>query len=88
MTVRCPECRTRRATYASLLKHIEQSGHKLCNCGGYHYPHRPLSGYCHQHEQAGSRLASREGSSDEEMMDIAVEIAWSDPGRKSKSCPF
>lgn len=43
---RCPQCRTRRATYASLLDHVKASGHRLCLCGGYPYKHRPDSPCC------------------------------------------
>ena len=47
MTVRCPECRTRRATFTSMLKHVAETGHKVCDCGqGRHYPHRPGSAGC------------------------------------------
>lgn len=47
--VRCPGCRTRRATFVSMLKHVDKTGHKVCECGhGRHYPHRPGSGGCVQ----------------------------------------
>lgn len=45
--VRCPGCRTRRATFSSMLKHVAATGHKVCECGqGRHYPHRPGSAGC------------------------------------------
>ena len=47
MTVRCPECRTRRATFVAMLRHVSATGHKVCDCGhGRHYPHRPGSAGC------------------------------------------
>lgn len=46
---RCPGCRTRRATWQSLLAHVANTGHKACDCGmGYHHPHRPGSRGCAQ----------------------------------------
>ena len=41
--IRCPQCRTRRASYASMMAHVKASGHKLCDCGGYHFPQQPYS---------------------------------------------
>lgn len=48
MTVRCPVCRTRRATWLSMLMHQVAQGHRgPCDCGhGCHYPHRPGSVGC------------------------------------------
>ena len=60
MTVRCPACRTRRATFTALLQHVKHSGHAVCRCGGYHYPHRPGSGCCMQSPMGAIRAAERE----------------------------
>lgn len=46
MTLRCPQCRSRRATFATLRAHLAASGHQLCGCGGYHFRHRPGSPFC------------------------------------------
>lgn len=49
--VRCPGCRTRRATWQSMLKHVAATGHKACECGhvaytGHAFPHRPGTPGC------------------------------------------
>lgn len=85
--LRCPECRTRRATYASMQRHIQGSDHKLCTCGGYHYAHRPGSPYCEHNPMAPALQASRAGTSDEEVQEIMIDIAWSTPGRPLKRWP-
>ena len=47
MKPRCPGCRTRRATWQSLLAHVAKTGHKACDCGmGYWFPHRPGTRGC------------------------------------------
>lgn len=61
MTLRCPECRTRRATFVAMLAHEAKSGHKKCNCGGYHFAHRPGSACCEQNRMAMLRQAVRAG---------------------------
>ena len=88
MTYRCPACRTRRATFTGLLKHVQDSGHRLCDCGAYHYPHRPRGGYCHQHEKAGLRAAARYGIDGDELLDIAADVSWDSPGHPGLVCPF
>jgi len=77
MTVRCLECRTRRATYESLQAHYKASGHAACTCGGLHYPHRPGTRYCDQHPMAGFHRAMRssEDLSDVELLDILIDDA-------------
>lgn len=92
MTLRCVECRTRRATYASMQAHYEASGHKLCTCGGLHYPHRPGTRYCDSHPMAGLHRAMRCADlTDEEIEDIAIELRLATPmkiGRQPSECPF
>jgi len=85
--LRCPECRSRRATFTSMLAHVQASGHKLCRCGGYHYAHRPGSPFCYENPMAPALHASRAGSSAEEVMEIMVEIAWSVAGKPLKVWP-
>ncbi|MDP1688033.1 hypothetical protein [Hydrogenophaga sp.] len=85
---RCPECRTRRQDYGLFTRHVRESGHRACNCGGYHYAHRPGSPYCTRNPMADVLIASRQGESAETCMDIAADIAWSTPGRVSAECPF
>lgn len=81
MTLRCPACRSRRATFTSMLAHTQATGHKLCGCGGYHYPHRPGSAYCTTNPNASYNLALRAGEPPEVLDDIVIEAAWSGPGR-------
>ncbi|AVS68161.1 hypothetical protein C8245_23080 [Paracidovorax avenae] len=71
---RCPECRTRRRDYGLFTQHLRDSGHKLCDCGGYHYRHRPDSPYCHRNPYSVALEASRFGTSDAEVEAIALEI--------------
>lgn len=79
--LRCPECRSRRATYASMQAHIKASGHKLCTCGGYHYAHRPASPFCEQNPRSAYYHALRAGEPDEVLLEILVDVAWSQRGR-------
>ena len=81
MTLRCPACRTRRATYLSMQKHVADSGHALCDCGGYHYAHRPFSKFCKQNPMSDVWVAYRDGASVDVAQDIAIEIAFTRPGR-------
>lgn len=88
MVFRCPDCRTRRVSYNLFTRHIQQSGHRLCHCGGYHYAHRPRSAYCDQNTMCDVNRASRAGTPDHELADIAAWCALNRPGRVSKACPF
>ena len=86
--LRCPECRSRRTTYTSMQRHINASGHKLCQCGGYPYPHRPGSPYCEQNPMAPALAASRAGESDEAVQEIAIGIALAVAGKPLKQWPY
>jgi hypothetical protein len=81
MTLRCPECRSRRATYQSMQLHIKATGHKLCTCGGYHYAHRPGSPFCEQNPRCAYYHALRASEPDEVLLEILVDMAWSLPGK-------
>lgn len=87
MSARCLCCRTRRATFTSLVAHVKATGHKACTCGGYHYPHRPFSRYCDQNPMADAWRASRDGATEEQLADITLEIALTRPGRPLKVWP-
>lgn len=87
MTVRCLCCRTRRATFTSLVAHVKATGHKVCGCGGYLYPHRPFSRYCDANPMADVYRAARDGATKEQLNDIALEIALTRPGRPMKVWP-
>lgn len=76
---RCPECRTRRATYAAMQDHIRASEHRVCTCEGYHYAHRPGSPCCEHHRDASVHRAIRAG-------DTEARILL--PGIRSLECPF
>ena len=71
---RCPQCRTRRATFVGILDHIEKSGHELCGCGGYHYPHRPNSPLCDRNGMATYNRAVKAGATEEELLDISIDM--------------
>ena len=71
---RCPQCRTRRATFVGVLNHMEKSGHELCGCGGYHYPHRPNSPLCDRNEMATYNRAVKAGATEEELLDISIDM--------------
>lgn len=60
--IRCPQCRTRRASYASMMAHVKASGHKLCDCGGYHFPHREGSPCCHSNPMSALHAAASAGT--------------------------
>lgn len=79
--LRCPACRTRRATYESLQAHIDKTGHRQCGCGGYHYPHRPGSPCCETNPMATYHRAAREGATDEELEEIEIDLIFFGPGR-------
>ena len=83
--LRCPECRSRRATYQSMLAHIKATGHKLCTCGGYHYAHRPGSPFCQANPCAAYYHAWRAGEPQEVLDEILLDTAWSAPGKPLKT---
>lgn len=68
---RCPSCRTRRKSYSVLLDHIAKSGHRTCNCGGYHFPHREGSKFCNANPIAHIYLCERYGGKSEDMIRAA-----------------
>lgn len=88
MLFRCPACRTRRRDYKLFTQHLRSTGHRLCKCGGYHYQHRPGSPFCEQNPMSDLLIAARYGATDEQLLDIAAEIAFTRPGKTSIECPF
>lgn len=73
---RCPVCRTRRASFTSLLEHQRGAGHQApCGCPGYHHPHRPGSPCCDQHPEAALRRALRAGETID-WLQVAADRAW------------
>lgn len=86
---RCPECRTRRTDWLSLLAHCDKSRHALCRCGGYHYSHRPGSPYCMKNLWSDFNHAERAGESAEMLLEITADIAFDNPGQvTTTNCPF
>lgn len=86
---RCPACRIRRTDWLSLQAHCRNSGHALCQCGGYHYAHRPGSPYCVHNPWSDLRHADRAGENAATLLDIAAHIAFDNPGQAAgSSCPF
>lgn len=79
---RCPECRTRRATFTSLLAHAEKHNHRVCGCGGYHYPHRRGSRFCVHNTYVDYHVAKRDGATGEGLWDAWMECVWDRPGVK------
>jgi hypothetical protein len=84
MTIRCPACRTRRASYQSMQAHLAATGHTLCRCGGYHFAHRPTGGCCELNTWGTLRQAQRRGDSLGVQMDIAADVAYDAPGKPMK----
>lgn len=84
---RCPQCGTRRKDYRLFTQHVRSSGHKPCNCGGYHYPHRKGSPLCAANPMSEVLEAKRRGEPVEVLLDIAAHCAWEKPGTKGP-CPF
>ena len=89
--LRCPQCRSRRATYESMQEHIKTSGHKLCGCGGYHYKHRLGSPFCEANDLSPLRHAMRCADlTEDELTDIHLDIILNLKKKPSDEvdCPF
>jgi hypothetical protein len=87
MTVRCVVCRTRRASFVSLLAHEKASGHRSpCHCGGYHFPHRPGGGCCASAPYPNLSRARREKVDADTLIEAFLEDALF--GRNHKPCTF
>ena len=82
--IRCPACRSRRATWKSLFTHLLTTGHKLCRCGGYHFAHRPGSPLCEKNAMSDVRHAARHGADMDLQLEIAAHCAWEKPGKPMK----
>lgn len=77
MLFRCPECRTRRKDYGLFTRHLQTSGHRICNCGGYHYQHRPGSPFCERNPWSDYRAAERRGEDADVLLEIRIDKVWS-----------
>jgi len=64
---------------------------KPCWCSGYWFPHRKASGTCEHNPdviQVAHLLADRLGMTEDERLDLIVDVAWSNPGIPSTECTF
>lgn len=84
---RCPQCGTRRATFVSLIKHMETSGHEPCRCGGYAWPHRLGSKLCDAHPRVVVNRAIAADASDEDIMDAELDVIWDSAGEPMLQFP-
>lgn len=80
MLFRCPQCRTRRRDWGLFTQHLKSTGHRACDCGGYHYRHRPGSPLCVDNPLAPLLDAKRRGADRDTLLDIHIEIAWEKGG--------
>lgn len=71
---RCPACRTRRKDWGLFQEHLQATGHRACNCGGYHYAHRPGSPFCIENHLAALHEADRHGAGDADLARCAAYI--------------
>lgn len=76
---RCPECRTRRVSFKLLQQHMRDTGHKVCDCGGYHYRHRKGSPFCRINPLSAILEADRQGNDEETLLAIAASITAEQP---------
>ena len=82
MTLRCPDCRTRRKSFDLFTRHLRESGHRACTCGGYHYKHRPGSPCCEKNTMVDVHIARRHGGfTADALWEIAVDCALEKKGR-------
>lgn len=66
----------------ALVEHCQAHGHRLCDCGSPHYPHRPGTAYCVKNPMAPLQMAIRAGNcTDEELLEIQLDCALYSPGR-------
>lgn len=84
MILRCPDCRTRRTTRGLFTRHVQQTGHKLCRCGGYHYAHRPGSPLCEYNPLSALLLADRDGADEDDLIRCALYLISEAPALAPK----
>jgi len=82
--LRCPACRARRTTFAAMQAHTTLTGHKLCNCGGYHYPHRPGSPFCESNPLSALLMADRYGAGEDDLRRCAEHLIEETPSVAAK----
>lgn len=67
-----------------IQRHIQATGHRVCVCGGYHYPHRPGSPCCVANPLSIMYLAARSGEPQESLVRLARTIAAEEPELASR----
>lgn len=87
MIFRCPECRTRRKDYDLFTRHLRESGHRVCVCGGYHYAHRPGSPLCHKNPESVLLEALARGEPEEVLQQIREHLALKQPVDQQPGVP-
>ena len=71
-----------------MLAHIKNHSHKLCQCGGYHFKHRPGSPYCEKNPMSDVMHARRAGEPADVLLEIAIDCVCSKPVKFTKVCLF
>jgi hypothetical protein len=72
---RCPQCRTRRTSWVSMLKHMADKDHRAHHCAGYWFPHRCGGGACEESPKAEYYSLLRQGASKAEAeQTLAVHV--------------
>lgn len=61
-----------------MQEHIKASGHVLCVCGGYWYPHRPGSPCCERNKLGAFNVCKREGVVGDDLTDVFIECCLSE----------
>ena len=64
-----------------MVKHCADHDHKVCDCGGYHYKHRPGSPCCKVNPMSPVHTALREGATSQEARDIEDDVLWFGRGK-------
>lgn len=67
-----------------MLAHVQASGHSLCGCGGYHYPHRPESPCCILNPLSALHDAARRHAEDDDLRRIAQALIQDHPEAADK----
>ena len=71
-----------------MFLHLLACKRPKCDCGGYPYQHRPGGGMCYLNPDSQVLHASRAGTPDHELADVAAAVAFSMRGKPARECPF
>ena len=67
-----------------MVQHCKDHDHTLCDCGGYHYKHRPGSPCCKANPMSPVHTALRDGATEQEARDIEDDVLWFGRGKPMK----